>query len=89
MLAKIKKRREFDKLVFYIISADVVFAILKTMIFTHNLDKQSILAIYLQNPFLTYIKSDRKMLIRRFSLIFKLDIKAKYINDFCNGDTKI
>lgn len=48
MLAKIKKQREFDELVFYIISADVIFAILKTMIFTHNLDKQSILAIYLQ-----------------------------------------
>ena len=47
------------------------------------------LIIYLQNLLFAYMKSDRKKLIRIFISIIKPDTKTKYLEDFCNGNTKI
>ena len=59
------------------------------MVFINSFDEKVILAIYLQNLHFTYIKSNRKRLIKTFTLILEPDIKAKYLEDFSNGDTKI
>lgn len=89
IVVKIKKSKKFHKQAFFILTASIALIIPKIMILINNFNKKIKLAIYLQNLFPTYIKSDKKGLIRTFILILKLDIKAKYLKNFHNSNTRI
>lgn len=89
MVAKIKKAKEFDKLAFLISTASVTLVIPKTIVFVDSLDKKVMLAIYFQNLLSEYIKDYGERLIKTFTLILKLNRKAKYLEDFCNDNTRI
>ena len=89
IVAKIKKSKDIDKLVFFILTTNKVLALRETMIFVNSLDKKVTLAIYLQNLLFAYIKYDRKRLIRTFISILKLDIKAKYLKNFYDDNIRI
>lgn len=89
MVAKIKKPKMFNKLVFFFPIVDKILAILKIMIFVNNFNEEVILAIYLQNLLFAQMKSFKKRLIKTFTLILKPDTKIKYLKKFCNSDTRI
>lgn len=55
IVAKIKKQKEFNKLAFFISTANAALVIPKIMVFVNSLDERTILAIYLQNLFFKYI----------------------------------
>lgn len=89
IVAKIKKLKDFDELAFFILTTSRALALPKTMVFVNSLDKGVTLVIYLQNLLFTYIKYNRKRLIKTFISILKLDIKAKYQKKIYNDNTRI
>ena len=89
IVAKIKKPKKFDELVFSILTVDTALAILKTIVFVNSLNKKIMLILYLQNLLITYMKNDRKKLIKIFILILEPDIKTKYSKKFYNSNIKI
>ena len=89
MVAKIKTPKKFDKLFFLVFITIVVSAILKTIVFVHSFDIVMILIYNSYNLLFKYIKNDEKKIIRIFTLILKSDAKKNYLEDFCNGNTRI
>lgn len=86
---KIKDLKKLDKLAFSALTAHAALTILKIIIFVNNFNKRVILAIYLQNLLSKHIKNNRKMLIKMFTFILKLDTKAEYLKKLCNINIKI
>lgn len=89
IVAKIKNLKKFDKLVFLIPIVGATLTISKIIILINIFHKKVILAIYLQNLLFEYMKNNGRILIKTFILILKLDIKSKYLKNFCNNDIKI
>ena len=89
MVAKINNSKEFHKLAFLVLTTGAISAISKIMVFINSLDNRVTLANHLRNLLTTYMKKDEVRLIQIFNSILELDIKAQYLEDFRNGDTKI
>lgn len=89
MVAKTKDPKKIDKLGCLNLTASVVSAIPKTMVFVDYLDERVILGNHLHNLLPVHMKKDRKRLIRTFISRLEPDTKAKYRENFHNGNTRI
>lgn len=89
MIAKINNPKKFDKLAFFIYIADDILMIPKIIVFVDSLDKKITLAYHLCNLFSIFIKKDIEKLIQILNLILESDIKAQYLEDFCDDNIKI
>ena len=59
------------------------------MLFVNSFNDKMTLAYHLRNLFSVHLKNNGKKIIKTFILLLKPDTKEKYLEIFCNSDTKI